>query len=239
MILKPISTTLSNSFSKATRLVFKILTITGLCMTSFLVATNSATAKGIRISTQNLPDTKLVLYEWQEQAMVPDIYSGLFDNLRLRSIAEEASKQAQARYLAAKWGRSTKTVREFVNLAWEEASQRDGLDPELLIAIMQKESSLQPKVQSRYGAQGLMQVVRRWHGDKINPSESLFDPKVNIRVGADILEEYIELANGNMDKALAKYSGNARGYANTVLKESRKLANVAYRATDAALVAQG
>lgn len=236
MILK---FTLHNVAGDARSRLHKAVLIISLCLASLVLIVNSATAKGLRITTQPMLDASLVLYEWQEQAMMPDIYSGLFDNRRLRSIAEEAGKQAQTRYLAAKWKHPTKTVREFVNLAWEEASKRDGLDPELLIAIMQKESSLRPKVQSRYGAQGLMQVVRRWHGEKLDTTESLFDPKVNIRVGADILEEYIELANGNMDKALAKYSGNARGYASTVLKESRKLAMVANRATDAALSSQG
>src|SRR3546814_20765063 len=64
-----------------------------------------------------------------------------------------------------------------------------------------------------------MQVVRRWHREKLHPSESLFDPAVNIRVGADVLEEYLELAGGNLSAALAKYSGNARNYASAVLKE--------------------
>lgn len=239
MMLNTISNTLFTLFCGAKLRLNKPLIIAGLCLAGLGIAMNSAAAKGIRTTYITIPATEHVLYEWQEQAMVPDIYSGLFDNFRLRSIAEEAGKQAQTRYLVTKWGRHPKLVREFVNLAWDEASKRDGLDPELLIAIMQKESSLRPKVKSRYGAEGLMQVVRRWHGEKLNSKESLFDPKVNIRVGADILEEYIELANGNMDKALAKYSGNARGYANTVLKESRKLARVADRAIAAAVDAQG
>lgn len=154
-------------------------------------------------------------------------------------ITEELKKQAQAAYLAAKLKKREAVVRKYVDLAWEEARKREWLAPELLIAIMQKESSLQPKVQSRYGAQGLMQVVRRWHHDKLHPSESLFDPEVNIRVGADVLEEYLALSNGNIDQALRKYSGNASGYVNTILKESRTLARVAERAASKAQVAQG
>src|SRR3546814_14131457 len=93
--------------------------------------------------------------------------------------------------------------------------------------FMQKESSLRPKVQNRYGAQGLMQVVRRWHREKLHPSESLFDPAVNIRVATDILEEYLASANGSLTKALVKYSGNARAYSKKILKESIKLARMA------------
>lgn len=145
----------------------------------------------------------------------------------LQSIIEEARKQAQIEYLAEKLRKPAQTLQEYVHLAWSEASKRAGLRPELLIAIMQKESTFRPKVQSRYGAQGLMQVVRRWHREKLDKSESLFDPVVNIRVGSDILEEYLELMEGDLPKALARYSGNARGYANTVIDESRKLAQVA------------
>src|SRR5690606_38708735 len=111
--------------------------------------------------------------------------------------------------------------------------------PELLIAIMNKESTFRPKVQSRYGAQGLMQVVRRWHREKLEAGESLFDPAVNIRVGTDVLEEYLEWANGDLSKALAKYSGNARGYANTVITESQKLAQVADLAAAEVAMAPG
>jgi hypothetical protein len=152
---------------------------------------------------------------------------------------KEAKIRAQTQYLAAKFGGSESNIRKYVELAWKEASQREGLPPELLIAVMQKESSLQPKVQSNYGAQGLMQVVRRWHHDKLEPSESLFDPAVNIRVGADVLEEYLEKADGSLAKALKQYSGNAQGYATKVLNESYKLARVAAEAARDVLASKG
>ncbi|HWK61088.1 MAG TPA: transglycosylase SLT domain-containing protein [Eoetvoesiella sp.] len=145
----------------------------------------------------------------------------------LASIVDEARKKAQVEYLSEKLGQPRQTLHQYVELAWKEASRREGLAPELLIAIMQKESVFRPKVQNRYGAQGLMQVVRRWHSDKLHKSESLFDPAVNVRVGTDILEEYLESYDGNLWKALAKYSGNSSGYAKTVINESRKLERVA------------
>ncbi len=143
---------------------------------------------------------------------------------------DELKKQAQARYLAKKLKKDVAHVRPYVDLAWAEASRREFVDPELLIAIIQKESEFHPKAKSRYGAQGLMQVVRRWHHDKLHPSESLYDPVVNIRVGAEVLEEYLAQAGGDMNRALRKYSGNARGYVNTVLKETRALARIAEQA---------
>lgn len=146
------------------------------------------------------------------------------------SDADELKKQAQTRYLANKLKKQESTLRQYVDLAWAEAAKRKSLNPELIIAIIHKESEFRPKVQSRYGAQGLMQVVPRWHREKLQPSESLFDPEVNIRVGADVLEEYLAQAGGNMDNALRKYSGNARNYASTIKKESRALARIAEQA---------
>lgn len=167
----------------------------------------------------------IALQQWSDPAMgYPDLQQ--LDHQHMETLAEEARKQAQTSYLAKKYGQSPKVVREYVDLAWAEAEERDGIEPELLIAIMQKESSMRARVQNRYGAQGLMQVVRRWHREKLSKSESLFDPAVNVRVGADILEEYLEWAGGNLAKALKKYSGNARGYTNKILAESRKLADL-------------
>lgn len=181
----------------------------------------------IRLKLHGLEDLRIETLPAEPESLLPE------------DGAEEARKQAQTKYLAAKFKKKESTVREYVDLAWAEARKREKLEPELLIAIIQKESAFRPKVQSRYGAQGLMQVVRRWHRDKLHPSESLFDPEVNIRVGADVLEEYLALAGGNMDTALRKYSGNARGYVNTIRNESRTLARVAEQAASKVMVAQG
>ncbi|HWK72417.1 MAG TPA: transglycosylase SLT domain-containing protein [Burkholderiaceae bacterium] len=211
------------------------------CLAGCLLAPAGASAKELAGGWDPMAtiSMQIALQQWSDPAGLPNITPDLLGDEQLQSLAEEAGKQAQAKYLSKKWGQSPATVRKYVNLAWAEADKREGLEPELLIAIMQKESSLSPRVQSRYGAQGLMQVVRRWHRDKLHPSESLFDPAVNIRVGADVLEEYLELAGGSLTGALAKYSGNARNYANAILKESRRLARVAEQAAAKVEASQG
>ncbi|TKR56366.1 hypothetical protein D7I39_06625 [Allopusillimonas ginsengisoli] len=196
-----------------------------------MLAPGSVFANELINSHKGIFSSKFELNQWPDNSTLPYAAAERLSKQRIETLAEEASKRAQTQYLAKKFGQHVKIVRQYVDYAWAEASKRDGIEPELLIAIMQKESSLRPRVQSRYGAQGLMQVIRKWHGEKLRPSESLFDPEVNIRVGSDILEEYLEMAGGSLPKALKKYSGNARGYSNTVLKESRKLALVAERAS--------
>ena len=179
----------------------------------------------IRLKLHNVEDLRAP----RDSKPIPDALPTVPDGLPL-SDADELKKQAQTEYLAVKLKKQVEVVRKYVDLAWAEASKRENLDPELIIAIIKRESAFRPQVQSSYGAQGLTQVVRRWHHDKLRPSESLFDPEVNIRVGADVLEEYLELAKGDLNTALRKYSGNARGYVNSILNDSRALARIGERA---------
>lgn len=134
----------------------------------------------------------------------------------------EQRKRAITAYLAARYHQRATKVRSYVDMAWRESARHPDVTPELILAVMQHESSLRPSVSNSYGAQGLMQVVRRWHPEKLRRAESLLDPKVNIRVGAQILQQYIE-EQGHERQALAKYSGNATDYPSLVLREKQKL----------------
>jgi soluble lytic murein transglycosylase-like protein len=72
------------------------------------------------------------------------------------------------------------------------------------------------------GAQGLMQVIPKWHPDKIDVKadrSAMFDPDTNIRVGALVLKEYIQ-TTGSIERALQQYNGSsdpAAPYANKVM----------------------
>lgn len=101
-----------------------------------------------------------------------------------------------------------------------------GVDPVLIIAVMGVESSFNPFAESPFGAQGLMQVVPRFHKDKIDPSAGahpLLDPNENIRVGALVLKEYIR-RNGSLAAGLQQYGGDpSSAYTNRVLAEAQRL----------------
>lgn len=137
----------------------------------------------------------------------------------------QSRKEAITEYLATKYKRSPMAVRKYVEYAWREAARHSHVTPELILAIMQKESSLRPTARSDYGAEGLMQVVPRFHPEKVSRGESLFNEEVNIRVGAQILQEYIA-KEGHLTKALRKYSGNARDYSDFVLNEMKTLERI-------------
>lgn len=139
----------------------------------------------------------------------------------------EQRKTQIAQHLADKYNKPYNSVKAIVDLAWKEAAKQPHISPELVLAVIQKESSLNAKAASRYGANGYMQVVKRFHKEKLNKHESLIDPAVNIRVGTQILQEYALKQNGNLHAALVKYSGNAKGYAEFVLKEASSLKRIA------------
>ena len=108
------------------------------------------------------------------------------------------------------------------------------LDPHLVLAVMSIESRFDPKARSPRGAQGLMQVVTRVHARRFEPFGGIaaaFDPIANIRVGTQILKEYI-ISAGSAEGGLKGYVGAAGngddgGYGSKVLAERAKFAAVA------------
>ena len=104
-----------------------------------------------------------------------------------------------------------------------------GLDPLLILAVISVESRFNPIAESDMGAKGLMQVIPRFHTEKLavhGGEDAVLDPKTNILVGAQILKEYIRLAGG-LEAGLQMYNGAAddpsQGYAQKVIAEKQRL----------------
>ncbi|MCC6611162.1 MAG: lytic transglycosylase domain-containing protein [Burkholderiales bacterium] len=143
-----------------------------------------------------------------------------------------ARQRALAAYLSRKYRVSGDATEGLVVEAFH-AGRRTGLDPLLILAVMAVESSLNPIAESEYGAKGLMQVVPRFHLDKLayhGGEGSVLDPRTNIRVGAEILRDYIQRA-GDLRTGLQMYAGAvedaASQYAQRVLAEKSRLGQAA------------
>ena len=114
----------------------------------------------------------------------------------------------------------------------QQTGRSVGVDPLLLVAVMAIESRFNPFAESPMGAQGLMQVIPKWHPDKVDVKSdraALFDPETNIRVGALVLKEYIQ-STGSIERALQQYNGSsdpATPYANKVMAVKAALAQAA------------
>ena len=84
----------------------------------------------------------------------------------------------------------------------------NGLDPDLIAAVVHEESNGDPNVVSHAGAVGLMGVMQTGPGLEWRPSqEELKNPMVNLRWGVAILAEVVKQSGGDLYSALAAYSG--------------------------------
>lgn len=85
---------------------------------------------------------------------------------------------------------------------------RAGLEPELVLALIQVESNFDRFAISPVGARGLMQIMPFWIKELGHPDDNLFIPQMNLRYGTTILKYYIKKEKGQTSKALARYNGS-------------------------------
>ena len=113
---------------------------------------------------------------------------------------------------------------EFLEAAWYE-STRSGLDPGLVLGLIQVESAYRKYAVSMVGARGYMQVMPFWTGIVgDNDRSKLFHMQTNLRYGCAILRMYLDMEGGNLYLALGRYNGS-RGkpqYPNAVLAAWKK-----------------
>ena len=108
---------------------------------------------------------------------------------------------------------------EFLETLWYE-STRAGLEPALVLALIQVESGFRKYAISSAGARGYMQVMPFW-ARLIGASDpaGLFHMQTNLRFGCVILRHYLDIERGDLFMALGRYNGS-RGkpdYPNAVM----------------------
>ena len=83
-----------------------------------------------------------------------------------------------------------------------------GVDPQLVLAIMEVESNFDRYALSVANARGLMQIMPFWKDEIGHPEDSLFDMETNVRYGCYILKLYLDMEKGNLTYALGRYNGS-------------------------------
>ena len=87
-------------------------------------------------------------------------------------------------------------------------SMRAGLDPQLILAIIQVESNFRKYAISGSGARGYMQVMPFWTSLIGRPGDNLFSLRTNLRYGCVVLRHYLDREKGDLNRALGRYNGS-------------------------------
>lgn len=109
----------------------------------------------------------------------------------------------------------------------KESKLRD-IPIKLLLGVIEVESQFQQFAISNTGAQGFMQIIARWHVDKIKKttSKNLYAPAVNVAIGAETLRDCMDL-HKSTEMSLLCYSGSqhdaTKEYSKRVLKAAQSI----------------
>lgn len=137
-----------------------------------------------------------------------------------RSVSDEATpvvafddEQEARTWLAAMSSRLARRMpnrveREEFLLTVHYEAKRAGLDPQMVLGLIQVESAFRKYAVSSAGARGYMQVMPFWVKLIGTAEQNLFHLRINLRYGCTILRHYLDIENGNLFRALGRYNGS-------------------------------
>ena len=96
---------------------------------------------------------------------------------------------------------------DFLKTVHYEAT-RAGLDPQLVLGLIEVESGFRKYAVSKAGARGYMQVMPFWTKEIGSSQHNLFHLRTNLRYGCTILRHYLDMENGSLYRALGRYNGS-------------------------------
>jgi len=151
----------------------------------------------------------------REEAMSANVRSSLQRGLADTAVTRTAFRQAadetawlkeMSSRLAKRMPDEAERLEFLTTLHWEAA--RAGVDPQLMLGLIQVESGFRKYAVSPVGARGYTQVMPFWVKAIGNPDHNLFQLRTNLRYGALILRHYIDIERGDLFRALGRYNGS-------------------------------
>ena len=143
-------------------------------------------------------------------------------------------QRAVAEFLARRFRVAEEAAARFVSTAYRVGGE-SRVDPLLILAVIAVESRFNPVAESVVGAKGLMQVIPKFHMEKLESlggQDALLEPDANIQVGAQILREYMRRSGGT-ESALQMYAGAfddiSSAYSGKVLAERARIEQMLVR----------
>lgn len=124
-----------------------------------------------------------------------------------KNVADEAAwLKEMSRRLAKRMPDEAERMEFLTTLHWE--ASRAGVDPQLMLGLIQVESGFRKYAVSPVGARGYTQVMPFWVRTIGSPDHNLFHLRTNLRYGAIILRHYIDIERGDLYRALGRYNGS-------------------------------
>ncbi|MCX7192702.1 MAG: lytic transglycosylase domain-containing protein [Proteobacteria bacterium] len=96
---------------------------------------------------------------------------------------------------------------DFLSTVHYEAT-RAGLDPQLVMGLIEVESGFKKYAVSSVGARGYMQVMPFWVREIGTNEQNLFHLRINLRYGCTIFRHYLDMEKGDLFRALGRYNGS-------------------------------
>ena len=171
----------------------KLIFISFIVLLSGIANANNPRYQQLAASTQTI-----ILHETSDQAASYTEYAAVADNVTwLISMSRRLEK-----YIPDLLEREA-----FLRTVYYEAT-RAGLDPQLVLSVIQVESGFKKYAVSHAGARGYMQVMPFWVGVIGHQDHNLFHLRINLRYGCTILRHYLDKEKGDYFRALGRYNGS-------------------------------
>ncbi len=165
---------------------------------SLLLLASLAQANRVHYEQLAAHTRTIVTHETSDQGVSYAEYAAMADNIRwLVEMGRRLEK-----YIPDSLERE-----EFLRTVYYEAT-RAGLDPQLVLSIIQVESGFKKYAISHAGARGYMQVMPFWVEVIGQEDHNLFHLRMNLRYGCTILRHYLDIESGDYFRALGRYNGS-------------------------------
>lgn len=202
------------------------------------VSNNSISNNSISILSEQYESIKSIyidVCELDSNDSVPKSNSPNFTSLEVvEPIPDEQQSRISIEKTVEAADSPTYVCDQYQVYVYDICSQYDNVPPELILAMIEKESGGDASITGGHGTYlGLMQINPKYQVDRMEALgvTDLLDAESNIKVGVDFMSKLLEDHNGNVAVALMRYNGDTRayesgyvsGYAKHIMKRANKI----------------
>jgi hypothetical protein len=192
-----------------------------IAIISSLIASTTGLIVGINIRGMLQQDQDKQIPQLGKDAPPPA--TGKEDSLQIVSHSNHTKYKHLLSAISSRARKSPHELNQII-LSVREAEERWGIDPILIIAVIESESSYNQKAEGKHKEIGLMQIMPLWRLHFGYTEHELREPRKNILAGAFILQDCLVKAKGNINAALSLYNSGSQNsrlgleYASKVLR---------------------